>query len=114
MYLIGCQRFMESTPSVLIKKLGTSRYGVIRLRRRLPTVLPLWTQGFHRYELNFSDLKLVVQIKQHSEITFGDPRYVEVANRTVDMDSRVRLLCYPRGNFYPLSSVHTHGGSEDH
>ena len=30
---------------------------------------------------------------------------VEVANRTVDMDSRVRLLCYPRGSFYPLSSV---------
>ena len=30
---------------------------------------------------------------------------IEVANRTVAMDARVRLLCYPRGSFYPLSSV---------
>ena len=29
---------------------------------------------------------------------------IEVANRAVDMDSRARLLCYPRGSFYPLSS----------
>jgi len=29
----------------------------------------------------------------------------EVAIRAVDMDSRARLLCYPRGSFYPLSSV---------
>jgi len=30
---------------------------------------------------------------------------IEVAIRAVDMDSRARLLCYPRGSFYPLSSV---------
>ena len=60
-------------------------------------------EGFHRYELNFSDLKLVVQIKQHPVVTNGRPRYVEVANRAVDMNSRARLLCYPRGSFYQLS-----------
>ena len=30
---------------------------------------------------------------------------IEVANRTVAIDARVRLLCYPRGSFYLLSSV---------
>ena len=30
---------------------------------------------------------------------------VEVANRAVAMDARARLLCYPRGSFYPLSSA---------
>jgi len=29
---------------------------------------------------------------------------VEVAIRAVDMDSRARPLCYPRGSFYPISS----------
>ncbi len=30
---------------------------------------------------------------------------IEVAIRAVAMDARARLLCYPRGSFYPLSSV---------
>ena len=30
---------------------------------------------------------------------------IEVANRTVAVDAQVRLLCYPRGSFYPLSPV---------
>ena len=38
----------------------------------------------------------------------------EVANRTVARDAQVRLLCYPRGSFYPLSSVQTQYASEDH
>ena len=32
---------------------------------------------------------------------------VEVAIRAVAMDARARLLCYPRGSFYPLSSNHS-------
>ncbi len=39
---------------------------------------------------------------------------IEVPNRAVDMDSRARSACYPRGSFYPLSSVRNHCGSEDH
>ena len=31
------------------------------------------------------------------------PMSVEVSNRAVDGNSRARLTCYPRGNFYPLS-----------
>lgn len=34
----------------------------------------------------------------------GDEKFIEVANRSVDMDSWDRLLCYPWRNFYPLSS----------
>jgi len=39
----------------------------------------------------------------HFILDFG--YLIEVANRAVDMDSRARLLCYPRGSFYPLSPV---------
>ena len=35
----------------------------------------------------------------------GDPNVIKVANRAVAMDARARLLCYPRGSFYPLSPV---------
>jgi hypothetical protein len=32
-------------------------------------------------------------------------RVFKVANRAVAMDAWARLLCYPRGSFYPLSPV---------
>ena len=84
---------------------------------KLPTVLsinlminrslPESQLGVHRYEL-------VIKIKQADRITSIAPRYVKVSNRAVDMDSRARLTCYPRGSFYPLSPVRHHDGSEDH
>ena len=39
----------------------------------------------------------------HFILDFG--YLIEVANRAVAMDARARLLCYPRGSFYPLSPV---------
>ena len=39
---------------------------------------------------------------------------IEVATRAVAVDAQARLLCYPRGSFYPLSSEHTHCAAEDH
>ena len=33
------------------------------------------------------------------------PRFVKVPNRAVDMNSRARLACYPRGSFYPIGSA---------
>ena len=30
---------------------------------------------------------------------------IEVPNHAVDMDSRARSACYPRGTFYPLSDA---------
>jgi len=63
--------------------------------------------GVHRYEL-------VINGKQADRITSTTPRYVKVPNRAVDMDSRARPACYPRGSFYPLSPVRHHDGSEDH
>jgi len=41
---------------------------------------------------------------KHSDITTGGPQF-EVANRAVAMDAWARLLCYPRGSFYPISPV---------
>ena len=54
--------------------------------------------------------------KQHLEIASERPRnvIVEVATRAVAVDAQARLLCYPRGSFYPLSSEHTHCAAEDH
>ena len=55
--------------------------------------------GFHRYELNFPIEDY--SSRRHSRML----RDIEVPNRLVDMDSRKRSACYPRGSFYPLSPV---------
>ena len=60
----------------------------------------------HRYESNFFPNYLIEFGKQHFEISFEGPQcHIKVANRAVAMDARARLLCYPRGSFYPLSPV---------
>lgn len=47
--------------------------------------------------------KLLVKIGNSTLKSLSEDPNVEVATRAVDMDSRARLLCYPRGSFYPLS-----------
>ena len=51
--------------------------------------------------------KLLVEFgKQHFGVTIEGPQcHIKVANRAVARNARARLLCYPRGSFYPLSSV---------
>src|SRR3989344_3865 len=51
-------------------------------------ILP-YQYGVHRYKPNLFTRLLEMA-----------PRYVEVPNRAVDMDSRALLACYPRGNFW--------------
>jgi hypothetical protein len=48
------------------------------------------------------------------EITLMAPQCIKVPNRVVDMNSRTRLACYPRGSFYPLSPDRNHSESGDH
>jgi len=38
----------------------------------------------------------------------------KVPNLAAAVDARARSACYPRGNFYPLSSGLTKKHSEDH
>jgi len=68
----------------------------------LPTVLPFYR--VHRYESNISFQttgwiwKTALRCRHRRT-----PMSIKVANRAVARNARARLLCYPRGSFYPLS-----------
>ena len=61
--------------------------------------------GFHRYESNFFSKSGILKNSTPKSLSEDPDVIIEVAIRAVDMDSWARLLCYPRGSFYPLSSV---------
>ena len=107
---------MHPSPSNFPTKIAICRF-VNFPTSRLPTVLPFSHITYeklrlHRYKPNFvrlADFIWKPNLLKRSLSWGPGPKLgqadIEVAIHAVAMDARAWLLCYPRGSFYPLSSV---------
>lgn len=94
-YLLACYiLFKIGYLSLDSNESDISLYGDHDILSGLPTMLTL--------SVHFKAFFVISQI--YFLDMFGSLS-IEVANRTVAVDAQVRLLCYPRGSFYPLSPV---------